>query len=257
MRLDSPQVGGQTFHGNWKIFFDARLLREGEVHPFELYNLADDQGEMRNLIDRSELQPLVKHLNGLALLHRSAGGHRLVPLVAERRVVFDWQSGGIGGDEFAMRFDGQSAGGVSVSSKNGDVTMTVVGVVGKRVLSQSAFSTNARGLGLDGGSVKQVDQGEGLLISFDRAVILESATIVAGNGACGGFYQVGEGDPLAIYCIDADNDSREQQGILSDLGILTAGQKLRLDSGRQLGVEAPGQWRLGGLTIRPLRDRGP
>ena len=94
------------------------------------------------------------------------------------------------------------------------------------------------GLGLSGGKFQQVDAGEALLIRFDRDVIVESAAIVAGNGVCGGFYQVADGAPLAIYCVDADNDAKEQQGVISDIGVLLAGQTLRLDSRPHHGVEA-------------------
>ena len=99
----------------------------------------------------------------------------------------------------------------------------------------------------------QVDSGEALVICFDRDVLIESAAIVAGNGVCGGFYQVGTHAPLAIYCIDADNDAKEQQGILSDIGVLKQGQCLRLDSSPHYGVESPGRWRLGALSIRVLK----
>ena len=108
------------------------------------------------------------------------------------------------------------------------------------------------GVGGGGGKFDQVEGGEALLISFDRDVIIEGAEIVAGNGVCGGFYEVGEHAPLAIYCVDADNDAKEQQGVLSDLGVLRKGETLRLDSSRHIGVEAPGQWRLRSLAVRPL-----
>ena len=81
---------------------------------------------------------------------------------------------------------------------------------------------------------------------------MESAAIVAGKGTCGGFYRMGDKAPLAIYCVDADNDSKDQQGILSDLGVLKTGETLRLDSSPHFGSEAPGSWRLRGLVVRPL-----
>jgi hypothetical protein len=92
-----------------------------------------------------------------------------------------------------------------------------------------------------------------LLIHFDRDVIVESAAIVAGNGVCGGYYKVGEHAPLAIYCIDGDIDANDQSGILSDIGVVKAGQTLRLDSSAHFGVETPGRWRLASLTIRLLK----
>jgi hypothetical protein len=81
---------------------------------------------------------------------------------------------------------------------------------------------------------------------------VESAAIVAGKGTCGGFYRMGDKAPLAIYCVDADNDSKDQQGILSDLGVLKAGETLRLDSSAHHGAETPGSWRLRQLVVRPL-----
>jgi hypothetical protein len=84
-------------------------------------------------------------------------------------------------------------------------------------------------------------------------MLIENVAIIAGNGACGGFYQMGERAPLAIYCVDAANDSKDQSGILSDMGILKKGEVLRLDSAPHYGVETPGQWRLQSLTARPLK----
>ena len=113
-----------------------------------------------------------------------------------------------------------------------------------------AFSVNNRGLGISGGDVQQVDNGEAILISFDRDVIVESAAIVAGNGTCGGYYQVGDAGRLAIYCIDGDIDAQDQSGVLSDIGVLKNGQILKLDSSPHYGVEAKGRWRLAALTLR-------
>ena len=81
---------------------------------------------------------------------------------------------------------------------------------------------------------------------------MESAAIEAGDGACGGFYRMGDKAPLAIYCVDADNDSKDQQGNLSDLGILRSGEVLRLDSSPHYGSEPPGSWRLQELVVRVL-----
>ena len=61
----------------------------------------------------------------------------------------------------------------------------------------------------------------------------------------------GQAAPLAIYCVDADND--EAARVISDLGVLRAGQVLRLDSKPHHGVEAAGQWRLGAITVRILK----
>ena len=111
---------------------------------------------------------------------------------------------------------------------------------------------NPRGLGVGGGEVDQVEGGEAILIRFNKNVLLESIGIVAGNGNAGGFYTVGDGAPLAIYCVDDDIDAQDQSSRLSDLGVLKAGQPLRLDSSPHYGVEAQGRWRLGSLTLRVL-----
>lgn len=252
MRLDSPTVKGRTFPGKWKIFFNAGLLRAGEAKPYELYNLAEDQRETENRIAEPELKPLTDFLNQQALLHRNAGGHRLATFAPAGGVVFDWRSTPGKESALAKTFAGQPAAGFSCKAADADLRMTVTGVHADRALSDAAFSPNFRGLGLSGGVFKQVENGEALLIRFDRDVIVESAAIVAGNGQCGGFYQVGDAAPLAIYCVDADNDCKEQQGILSDIGILRAGETLRLDSRPHFGVEPAGQWRLGALTVRVL-----
>lgn len=59
---------------------------------------------------------------------------------------------------------------------------------------------------------------------------------------------------MAIYCVDADNDSKSQHGALSDLGVLKAGESLRLDSAPHFGVEPAGQWRLCRLIVQLLGD---
>ncbi len=45
IRIDSPTVNGHLFDGQWKLFFDASLLRLGKANPYELYNLSADQWE--------------------------------------------------------------------------------------------------------------------------------------------------------------------------------------------------------------------
>ncbi|MCG8648651.1 MAG: hypothetical protein MI861_02395, partial [Pirellulales bacterium] len=130
---------------------------------------------------------------------------------------------------------------------------TITAAGGEPLIGETKFSVNPRGLGVAGGKVLQVDQGEGILIRFDRDVIVESASIVAGNGRCGGFYQVGDDAPLAIYCVDADIDAKDQSGILSDIGVVQKGETLRLDSRPHHGVEAAGQWRLQALTVRLVK----
>jgi len=261
MRLNDPRVGSVSYPGKWKLFFNADLLRQGRVTPIELYNLATDPQEKDNRINDRDLKPLKGYLAQQALLHRTVGGHRLAAFAPAQRIVFDWrtdQSMPLGPETtqvgLARQFAGRPAQGVTVASGEGTalVRMTLQGAKGERILTDQTFSPNDRGLGLSGGDVKQVDSGQALLIRFDQDVLIESAAIVAGNGSCGGSYRMGAHAPLHIYCVDGDHDAQDQSGILSDLGVLKAGQVLRLDSSPHFRVEAPGQWRLATLTIRVL-----
>jgi len=264
IRLDAPIVKGVEYNGKWKLFFDADLLRNGRINPTQLYDLATDPQEQKNRIGDIALKPLVSYLAHQALLHRTTGGHRLAEFAPNGRIVFDWhidQDADLGDQTYkvglAGRFAGKKAAGVTVvPAIEGapEVTMTVIGMQGDKTLDNETFSPNKNGLGLTGGTHLQVDDGQALLICFDHDVIIESAEIVAGNGTCGGYYLMAEHEPLHIYCVDADNDSEDQSGILSDLGVLKAGQILRLDSSPHLGVDEPGSWRLGALTVRVLED---
>lgn len=257
IRLDNPIINGSTYSGQWKLFFDAKLLRAGVADSVELFDLQTDSGEEHDRLHDESLKPLVQHLTQLALLHRNSGGHRTVAIATEERLTFDWRTnsnpglrGGTAVNQLAKLFQGQSA--ESCSTETAGLKMTVRAVRGNQALSDAVFTPNERGLGISSGKVKQVDAGEALLISFDQDVIVESAAIVAGNGICGGFYQVGDHAPLAVYCIDADNDAKDQSGLLSDIGVLKKDQVLRLDSSPHFGTESPGQWRLGALTVRRL-----
>jgi arylsulfatase A-like enzyme len=258
IRINSPTAGRRTFDGKWKLFFDAGLLRTGKARPTELFDLNTDPQEEHNRLDDDSLKLLIEHLIQLALLHRNSGGHRTAKIASEERIVFDWQTNVERSSRrrtevvgLAPQFEGHSAEGCT--AKVAGLTMTVKGVRQGRAISNSSFSLNERGLGLLSGKVKQVDDGEALLISFDEDVIVESAAIVAGNGICGGFYRVGVHSPLTIYCVDADIDAKDQSGLLSDIGVLKKGQTLRLDSSPHFGTESPGQWRLGALTVRRLQ----
>lgn len=253
IRLDNPIVGGKSYPGQWKLFFDAALLRCAEANPTELYDLVTDQKEQNNRIDEPGLKPLKDYLAQVALTHRTAGGHRLASFAPTERITFDWRteksatdaSPGVTRINLAKRFVDAPASGVTIEA--GDATrlkMTVAGTKGQK------FSPNFRGLGITGGKVDQVDNGEALIITFDHDVIVESAEITAGNGTCGGFYQIGKAAPLAIYCIDADIDYQDQSGLLSDIGVLKKGTPLRLDSAPHLDAETAGVWRLTTLTIR-------
>lgn len=225
IRIDSPRVDGAVVPGQWKLFFDASLLRAGEANAYELFNLAEDPREQSNLISAPGLQPLVEQMTESAALHRNAGGHRLAEIASHRSETLDWTHGE------HPRIDGL---GVSVSAVGGDLE----------------FSDD--GLGISGGSSDAVDGGEAILVSFDRDVLVESAAIAAGDGAVGGYYRVGSHAPLAIYCVDGDLDSLDQSGILSDIGLLKKGDELRFDSGPHYGNEPSGDWRLQKLTVRLL-----
>ncbi|MDA0348690.1 MAG: arylsulfatase [Verrucomicrobia bacterium] len=214
MRLDSPTVNGHLYQGQWKLFFDPQLLRAGKAKPYELYNLAEDQWETTNLINDSKLGPLKNHLTSLALHHRNAGGHRYTEFADSGQIVFDWEDGHFSETE--------TINGITLSIQRPNDSM-------------------------------QVNSGEAILIRFDKNVIVDSAAIVAGEGVCGGFYTVGNHAPLAIYCVDADLDDKDQSGVLSDIGFLKAGEILRLDSSPHFGVEASGQWRLEALSVRAVK----
>ncbi len=267
LRLDHPVIGGTPFAGQWKLFFDASLLRAGEINPVELYDLATDSREANNRVSETELQPLVAHLSQVALLHRTAGGHRLAADASGKRVTFRWQTAPASSGreaaairktasdhktfQLADRFQGASGKALVVDATS--FRMTVSGVQRDNQSDDVTFISNGRGLGLSSGNVHQVDDGEALLIHFDHDVIVESAAIVAGDGMCGGYYRVGEHAPLAVYCVDGDIDAQDQSGILSDIGVVKAGQTLRLDSSPHFGVEAAGRWRLASLTVRLLK----
>ncbi|MEC5125649.1 sulfatase-like hydrolase/transferase [Verrucomicrobiales bacterium BCK34] len=229
IRLDSPLVDGEVVEGKWKLFFNADLLRSGVPVPVELYELGDDSPEENNRISEPELEPLVKHLSRVAQDHRNAGGHRLAAVEMGEPVLFDF------------RGDGK----IASSYRRGGVEVTLSP-------SSGELSANPRGVGVSGGKFDQVDDGEAIAITFDRDVVVQYAAVVAGNGVCGGFYQVGEKAPLAIYCVDGDIDDKDQSGVLSDIGVVKKGESLVLSSASHYGAETPGQWRLRSLSVRAL-----
>jgi len=258
IRIDNPSISGRKFHGKWKLFFDAALLRLGKARPDELFDLNVDPQEKQDRLDDESLKPLVEHLIQLAELHRNSGGHRLAKVATEKQITFDWSKkgpqklrGGVAMNQLAAEFEGKSAEQLTTAVDG--LSMTMRGVTGDRAIPGAIFSLNERGVGLSSGKFKQIGDGEALLITFDEDVIVESAAIVAGNGICGGFYRVGGHAPLAIYCVDADIDAKDQSGMLSDIGVLKKGETLRLDSSPHFGTESPGQWRLGALTVRLIK----
>ena len=190
-----------------------------------MFDLLTDPEEKHDRLQDESLKPLIEHLIELALLHRNSGGHRLAKIASDERIIFDWSAnaaqtargltargltarGLTSTHQVKQQFEGHSANGCAVESAG--LTMTIQGVLKNGAVSDGVFTSNERGLGVSSGKVKQVDNGEALLISFDEDVVVESAAIVAGNGTCGGFYLVGEHAPLAIYCVDADIDAKDQ-----------------------------------------------
>ena len=241
MTMANPVINGAVMAGPWKALFTPALIRAGKAEIYELYHLGNDPKEQTNLIAEAALNPLIEHLQAAAESVRNSGGHRLAELAPDKRQVFDFT-------EHHLHSKPASGSDLTVD----DLTLHLKASTADN--SDQTFDINPRGLGVSGGNVKQVDDGEALHLSFDRDVLIESVSIVAGNGSCGGSLTVGDHAPLAIYCIDADNDAKDQQGIMSDLGVLKKGQPLTLDSSPHLGVEVAGQWRLQRLIVRPLSD---
>ncbi len=266
MRFDELGLGGEA-PALWKIFFDAELLRSGTAQSTELFNLFTDLQETTDLAGFEPFYLQRGRLGMIAELHRNVGGHRLVEFASDERIRFEFglpkkefneHHRPLVVDQIGDHFDGQSISGVNIQSKSfrgRSLKMTIsASVDGKAVADDRQFRPNARGLGVSGGEFDQVESGESLQIRFDQDVIVESAAIVAGNGVCGGYYTVGDDSPLAIYCTDADIDAQDQSGILSDIGVLKAGEIFTLDSRPHYGVESPGRWRLQSLTVRLLKN---
>jgi len=224
LRLDDPEVNNELFPGQWKLLFDGPFIRYGEVKPLALFNLAADPKERANQLLVPELKPLINYLSKQAIIHRNSGGHRMAELAdGKQRVVFDWTVS-----------DSEPSLSVHVTTENGEPHQS------------------EDGLGIKGGESTSVDAGEALLLRFEKDVLIEYAAIRAGEGSCGGFYRMGKSAPLAIYCVDADNDSKEQHSHLSDLGVLRAGEALRLDSSPHYVTEPAGSWHLQKLAVRLL-----
>lgn len=257
MRIDTPYFQGKTYPGKWKIFFDAALLRAGVANAVELYNLESDQWESKNLINEIELIPLVEGLTRTALHHRNAGGHRLAAFAPEVRLNFDWRDLSETGSSLArtINLKPQSEWTIESSDRRLKLTMRVASAAAASQQDPNHvgyFRCDELGLGIDGNSNQRVDAGEAVSIQFDQDVIVDSVSLFAGEGACGGFYQVADKSPLDIYCIDADLEDKDQSGILSDIGVLKAGQELILNSSPHFGVESPGAWQLQSMAVRIL-----
>jgi hypothetical protein len=224
MRLDNPKVGGKIIKGQWKIFFDASLLRQAKAKPVELYDLGTDPMETKNRLEDPELKPLIKKLISTAIQHRTVGGHRFTAIAPRKRITFDWTQPMLIPAPLTLSISGK--GGLPAQKPDG--------------------------LGIEGKGSSRIDSGEGIALRFEQDVLIESITLKAGDGSCGGSVIKGKHSPLAIYCMDADNDSNDQQGIISDLGIIKRGERLILDAGPHLGVEQPGSWKLQSLVVRPF-----
>ena len=225
MRIDEPRIGGQMVQGKWKIFFDDSLLRYGKAKPTELFELSSDPMESRNRLNEDSIQPLIQKLISTARLHRNGGGHRMIPIVPKKRFQFDWRK----------PLPVPTPLTLFVSVKGGQAIR------------------DGNGLGIDGHGSPRIEPGEALAIRFQSDVLIESIGISAGiGGSCGGSYRMGNRAPLAIYCTDADQDAKDQTGIISDLGILKKGEMLVLDPKPHFGVESPGSWKLQSLVVRPL-----
>ena len=225
MRLDNPKVGGKVAEGKWKIFFDATLLRSGKANPTMLFDLQSDSKEAKNRLTDPSLKPLVKRLVSTALLHRRAGGHRFVPLAPKKRAIFDW----------TKPIPSPAPKIMNLLAKGGKASMDPAGV------------------GVQGSGSDRVEAGQSIALRFQQDVLIESIGLKAGkDGTCGGSLIMGKRAPLAIYCTDRDNDAKDQQGIMSDLGILKKGEMLILSASPHFGVEAPGSWKLQSLVVRPF-----
>ena len=252
MRYDNVYVDGAIVAGKWKIFFDADLLRKGGPQPTALYDLLTDPQEEKDRLSESQLQPLVKELTKVAEKHRNSCGHAWTGFASDDRIGFSFT----GPDNAAHD---HSISGITIheqSSSGRSIALKLAGKAGaKERGSAPKFSINGRGLGISSGQFEQIDAGESLLISFDQDLMIESVGIVAGNGICGGSYQVGENLPIEIYCTDADIDAKDQSGLLSDIGLLKAGEVLTLNSTPIFESESPGRWRLNSINVRLLRER--
>ena len=116
-------------------------------------------------------------------------------------------------------------------------------------------SMDPNGVGIPGSGSDRVDAGQGIALRFQQDVLIESIGLQAGkDGTCGGSLIMGKRAPLAIYCTDKDNDAKDQQGIMSDLGILKKGEMLLLEASPHLGVESAGSWKLQSLVVRPFEE---
>ena len=220
----TPRSEVKPSRENGRFFSMHPSFAKGGQNPIELYDLARDPMEKTNLLRDEKLKPLIKKLLSIALLHRTVGGHRFVRFAPKKRITFDWTKPMPIPAPLTLSISGK--GGLPIQEKDG--------------------------LGIAGKESSRIDSGEGIALRFEQDVLIESVALKAGKGTCGGSVIKGNRSPLAIYCVDADNDSKDQQGIISDLGVLKAGERLILDASPHLGVEPAGSWKLQSLVVRPL-----
>lgn len=235
-RLDDPVVDGVVVPGQWKMLFSPALLRLGVAEPLELYELGSDPREETNRIAETDLAPLMDRLVKGALFHRNIGGHRYAELEFGPRVEFDFTESLAGGMKDETTY---------IASDSGIDLMIKLSATG-------GIDINDRGLGMASGRTKQVGDGEKLVLTFNRDVIVQHLALVAGNGTCGGSYRVGDDAPQEIYCVDGGIDSHDQSGVLSDIGLVKAGETLVLDSAPIFPSEAAGRWRLKSVSVRAV-----
>ncbi len=248
LRIDGLANGGSE-NRQWKAIFGAGLLRRGVAEPIELYSLVLDPREQDNKIADAEVQDIVSELTKQAMLVRSSGGIRLAKAVTDQRAAFVFSpeyEDVVDVEVIRANQASPSASRIAARASTCGVEMSLAS------LPEQGLHVNTRGVGVAGGKVRQVEAGESLVIQFSRDVVVESVAIIAGRGQCGGYYRVGNKSPLAIYCVDGDNDSKDQAAVLSDIGVLRADEKLTLCGSPHLGCEASGRWRLGAITVRPV-----
>lgn len=245
LRYNDPEFNGEKFPGQWKIFFDSSLLRNGSALPVELYNLSDDQMEEKNLINQKDYSQLIGLLSQFAEKTRLSGGERLIDLDLNPATEINFASRKIIDEVNSHRSDA-----VRLKINGGD--MIITGWNGETQTRNSKV-LRADQSGLYFGEIDSPDhsinQNEFLHLQFDRDVLIHGVRMNAGKGTCGGFYRVGGHSPMAIYCVDADNDAKDQSGMLSDIGFVPAGTVLKLSSAPHWGAEPMGEWTLSSLLI--------
>ena len=253
-RINNPSVKGAVWPGQWKLFFDAGLLRHGEPNPIELYRLDKDPREQVNLIQQASLQTLVQELMQQALSIRTAGSHHRSHLGANNRVLFGPQ-----GKRFDAKTNQAFVATWRIKKERSVAHLTIperplLGTIQAFSPTQTPVPllSNQDGLAIETNDSSFIDGGEQLAITFNKDVLVEYVSLESKGGSCGGTYQVGAGPEIQLYCLDEDIDDRDQSGITSDLGYLGAGETLALKSAPYLGVESPGAWRLKNLSVRVL-----